>query len=156
MVDSKQRRCGYKLYKIVNGLPASAPDCKIALIKKQYSLKPDVDTKIADPSAAWSSVGGSALQQLERMLRYLKQDDVRSELTASLKEKDDQEAIGRELRLKLAELNLVVVGRFETAALKNQEMPVSYIYNRHWPTPPVPSSPNTRLQCRRLLLGTSG
>ena len=42
-VDSKQRRCRYDTYKTACSMPAGVPSCKVAMIKKQYSMPADLD-----------------------------------------------------------------------------------------------------------------
>ena len=95
--------------------------CKVALIKKQYSMKPDDENKTPDPNAAWQGVCAGHLQQLERMLRYLKHDEVHSALAARWKDEKaaDLAAIQCDVNIKLPESNLIVVAGFESIALKN-------------------------------------
>ena len=78
MVDSKRRRCSHNLYNIAALLPKWAPQVKVCLIKKQYSLKPDEDKRVPSPSERWPSVKQDCLLQLEVMLRYLKQQMAKS------------------------------------------------------------------------------
>ena len=74
----------------------------------------------------------SHLQQLERMLRYLKLEEVPSALAALWKDEKgtDPAAIQRDVNIKLAELNLIVVSGFESFALKNGKIAISKKYSR--------------------------
>ena len=103
MVDSKKRRCTYQLYREACALPVTAPHCKVAIIKKQYSLQPDESKVVPNPHEGWKTVQACWLQQLEVMLRYLKLEGVRAALSADIPPGTDASAIERTLTLRLVE-----------------------------------------------------
>ena len=121
MVDSKKRRCTFNLYKTACGMNDAAPECKVAMIKKQYSLKPDENRFIPNPPDGWRTVRPDWLQQLEVMLRYLKKEDVRSALAASIPQEPGTNAPERQLRQIVVEMNLMVVTTFEKVTFETYE-----------------------------------
>ena len=121
MVDSKQRRCQYHLYKVACAMPVTAPDCKVAMIKKQYSLAPDASRCVPNPPDKWITVRPDWLEQLEVMLRHLKLEGTRSALAANIPPETEKKAAERQLRIRGAEMNLMVVTAFEDIAFKKKE-----------------------------------
>ena len=116
MVDSSVRRASFNLYKTACAMNPNAPNCQIAMIKKQYSQKADEGKNVPNPSGGWLSVKPDWLQQLEVMLRYLKLKEVRSALAAKIPENTSEEVKSRKLNAYSAELNLWVVRAFEETA----------------------------------------
>ena len=119
MVDSSVRRCSFNLYKTACAIPPTAPDCKVAMIKKQYSQPADEAKMIPNPSTGWLNVKAEWLQQLEVMLRYLKLEGVRSALAASVPATTEKKAAEHQLRFELTELNLMVVAAFENTTMRS-------------------------------------
>ena len=102
LVDSKLRRCTYQLYKVACTLPRTAPECKVAMIKKHYSVTAGEDGKVPDPAHGWLAVKPEWLQQLEVMLRYLKLEACCSALAVRVAEKvHGEQAAERALKIVL-------------------------------------------------------
>ena len=89
---------------------------------KQYSLQTDEANMVHRPNHGWENVKPVWLEQLEAMLRYLKQDGVRTALAASLSDVTDTLTAERKMRLVYAELNVRVVQAFELTAFKNKHL----------------------------------
>ena len=83
------------------------------MIKKQYTMPLDEAKLVPKPPEGWKSARPLWLQPLEEMLRYLKQDSVRSALAASIPSGAETKAAERRLRIRVLEMNLMVVTAFE-------------------------------------------
>ena len=126
MINSNKRQATYKLYKVANQLPKTALFAKVAFIMKHYSTKPDEDKFVPDPNKSWSTVQESYLTQLEVLLRYLKQEGVRTALATALRQRfalpnaapADEAKIERDVRLMDTQLITSIVEKFEEVALK--------------------------------------
>ena len=56
MINSNKRQATYKLYKVVNQLPKTAPFTKVAFIMKHYAAPADEAKFVPDPNKQWASV----------------------------------------------------------------------------------------------------
>ena len=72
-VNSKLRRAKYTLYKIAASLRADTKISVVGFIMSYYLMEADEALYVPDPNIQWSSVDPQYLQQMERLLRFMKQ-----------------------------------------------------------------------------------
>ena len=119
-VNSKNRRCTYKLYQVVSKMPPSCPDSMVGVIKKQYSMRKDDENFVPDPNLAWVNVRVQWLTPLEQILRYLKLEQVRTALADHIRETKEVKDFSKEFALTEASIVSKCVIAFEEIAFKNK------------------------------------